>query len=112
MYKLNSVDGARFNGTYVMSKSYDIIPTITFTADGRFIDNGVVRVLYHEGNTCVNPGFKQGSGTYEVRNHTMLFNYADGRKIKIAFIGTDYDKNNLSPSTLRMSYNDDPMTRQ
>ena len=112
MYKLNSVDGARFNGTYVMSKSYDIIPTITFTADGRFNDNGVVRVLYHEGNTCVNPGFKQGSGTYEVRNHTVLFNYTDGRKIKIAFIGTDYDKKNLSPSTLRMSYNDDPMTRQ
>ena len=112
MYKLKSVDGARFNGTYVMSKSYDVIPTITFTADGQFTDNGVVRVLYHDGNVCVNPGAKAGSGTYEVRNHTIHFNYADGRKVKIAFLGTEYDKSNPSPPTLRMSYNDDPMNRQ
>ena len=112
MYKLNSVDGARFNGTYVMSKSYDMIPSISFTADGQFTDNGVVRVLYHDGNVCVNPGFKAGSGTYEVKNHTVHFNYADGRKVKIAFLGTEYDIKNQSPATLRMSYNEDPMTRQ
>ncbi len=112
MYKKNSVDGARFNGTYVMSKSYDVIPTITFTADGQFTDNGVVRVLYHDGNLCTNPGAKAGSGTYEVKNHTIHFNYADGRKVKIAFLGTEYDKSNPSPPTLRMSYNDDPMNRQ
>ncbi|MBA3673792.1 MAG: hypothetical protein H0W75_02360 [Chitinophagaceae bacterium] len=112
MYKLKSVDGARFNGTYVMSKSYDVIPTITFSADGKFNDNGVVRVLYHNGNVCVNPGAKAGSGTYEVKNHTIHFNYTDGRKVKIAFLGTGYDKSSPSQATLRMSYNDDPMNRQ
>ncbi len=112
MYKLNSVDGSRFNGTYKMSESYGIIPVITFTANGQFADNGVIRVLYHEGSNCVNPGFQQGSGTYEVKNHTVLFNYSDGRRVKIAFKGTDFDKSNSSPLTLRMSYNDDPMTRQ
>ena len=112
MYKLKSVDGARFNGTYVMSKSYDVIPTIKFSADGKFNDNGVVRVLYHNGNVCVNPGAKAGSGTYEVKNHTIHFNYTDGRKVKIAFLGTGYDKSNPSPATLRMSYDDNPMNRQ
>jgi hypothetical protein len=111
-YKLNSVDGARFSGTYKMSESYEMIPIISFTADGKFTDNGVVRVLYHDNNTCINPGFKPGSGTYDVKDYTITFNYTDGRKVKIAFLGTDYDKSNPSPPTLRMSFNEDPMTRQ
>ncbi len=111
-YQLPSVDGARFNGTYVKSQSSDIIPAITFTADGRFTDNGVVGALYYDGIVCVNPEVKPGSGTYEVKNHTIHFNYSDGRKVKIAFLGTDYDKNNPSPATLRMSYTDSPINRQ
>ena len=111
-YKLNSVDGAKFSGTYKMSESYEKIPIITFTADGRFTDNGVVRTLYHDGTNCVNPGFVPGSGNYTVKDFTVTFNYTDGRKVKIAFFGTDYDKSNPSPATLRMSFNEDPMTRQ
>jgi hypothetical protein len=95
-----------------MSESYGIHPVITFTADGKFNDNGAIRILNHEGNTCVNPGFKPGSGTYDVKDYTVTFNYTDGRKIKIAYLGTGYDKNNLSPATLRMSFNDDPLNRQ
>ena len=111
-YKLNSVDGARFNGTYKMSESYEMIPVISFTSDGKFTDKGVVRVLCHEGTNCVNEGYVPGSGTYEVKNYTVIFKYTDGRKIKIAFLGADYDKSQLSPATIRMSYNEDPMTRQ
>ncbi len=111
-YKLNSVDGAKFSGTYKMSESYEIIPVITFTADGRFTDNGVVRTLYHDGTNCINPGFVPGSGNYTVKDFTVTFNYTDGRKVKIAFLGTDYDKSNPSPATLRMSFNEDPMNRQ
>ena len=111
-YKLNSVDGAKFSGTYKMSESYEKIPIITFTADGRFTDNGVVRTLYHDGTNCINPGFVPGSGNYTVKDFTVTFNYTDGRKVKIAFFGTDYDKSNPSPATLRMSFNEDPMNRQ
>ncbi len=111
-YKLNSVDGAKFSGTYKMSESYEIIPVITFTADGRFTDNGVVRTLYHDGTNCINPGFVPGSGNYTVKDFTVTFNYTDGRKVKIAFLGTDYDKSNPSPATLRMSFNEDPMNKQ
>ncbi|HWR32578.1 MAG TPA: hypothetical protein VN451_03590 [Chitinophagaceae bacterium] len=111
-FQMPSVDGARFNGTYVMSEAYEKIPVITFTADGRFTDNGAIKVLYHEYTDCVNPGLLPGSGTYEVKNYSILFNYTDGRKIKIAFMGTGYDKSNPSPSKLLMSYDENLLTRQ
>jgi hypothetical protein len=111
-YKLNSVDGARFNGTYTMAKSYEMLPVITFTTNGQFTDKGVIRVLCHEGNTCINDGFAPGSGTYEVKNHTVIFNYTDGRKVKLAFLGAGFDKSQSSPATIRMSYHEDPLNRQ
>lgn len=111
-YSLPPVDGARFNGTYVMSEAYGKIPVISFTADGRFTDNGAVKVLYHEYNECINPALNPGSGTYEVKDYTITFNYSDGRTIKIAFLGTEYDIKNQSPAVLRMSNNEDPMVRQ
>ncbi len=112
LYKINSVDDATFNGTYTMSESNGERPIITFTPDGKFTDNGAIRNLFHDGNTCVNPGFIPGSGTYEVKDFTVTFNYNDKRKVKIAFLGTGYDKSKTGPPTLRMSFNDDPMNRQ
>ncbi len=109
---LSSVDGAKFNGNYIMSEAYGMIPSISFSADGKFTDKGAIRILYHEYTECLNPAITPGSGTYEVKNNSMLFNYADGRKIKIAFPGTGFDKNNPSPSTLTLSFNEDTMNRQ
>ena len=110
--QMPSVDGARFQGTYTMSEAYGKIPSIRFTSDGKFVDNGAVRVLYHEYMDCINPALQPGSGTYEVKDYTVHFNYADGRKIKIAFIGTGFDMKNQSPQELRMSNNEDPLIRQ
>ncbi|MEO7049083.1 MAG: hypothetical protein ABI091_27510, partial [Ferruginibacter sp.] len=111
-YKLESVDGARFSGTYVMSQSYGKIPSINFTADGKFTDNGAIKILCHDYIDCVNPATAPGSGSYEVKNYSIHFNYSDGRQIKIAFPGNGYDKRNPSPSTLLMSYNEDKLTKQ
>lgn len=111
-YQLPPVDGARFSGTYVMTEAYGKIPSITFRADGSFSDNGAVRVLCHEYNDCINPALLPGSGTYEVKDYTITFMYTDGRIIKIAFLGTEYDIKNQSPDVLRMSANEDPMMRQ
>ena len=111
-YQLPSVNGAKFNGTYIMTEAYGKIPSITFSADGKFSDNGAIRVLTHEYNDCINPGLTPGSGSYTVQDYTITFNYNDGRKIKIAFLGTEYDINNQSPAVLRMSNNEDPMTRR
>ena len=86
-YKLNIVEGAKFNGAYKMSESYEIVPLNSFTSDGRFTDQGILRTLVHEGTTCINEGYAPGSGTCEVKNYTVIFKYTDGRKIKIAFLG-------------------------
>lgn len=111
-FQMPSVDGAKFNGTYVMSKVDEKNPVISFTADGKFTDNGAVKILYHEYTDCLNPGLLPGSGTYEVKNYSILFNYTDGRKIKIAFLGTGYNKNNQSPAILAMSSNEDELKKQ
>jgi hypothetical protein len=110
--KVKSVDGATFNGTYVMSEVNGKIPSITFTTDGRFTDNGALKVMYHEYIDCLNAALLPGSGTYSVKDFTVTFNYSDGRKIKLAFLGSGYDKSNPAAPVLRMSYNHDPLTRQ
>lgn len=111
-HKLNSVDGARFSGTYIMNEAYEKIPVITFTADGRFTDNGAIKALYHESDDCTNPGLAPGSGTYTVKNHSVIFHFSDGRKINVAFLGSGYNINNQSPATLTMGFNEDEMRRQ
>ncbi|HEY6063557.1 MAG TPA: hypothetical protein VIV35_08110 [Chitinophagaceae bacterium] len=116
--KTNPVDGARFNGVYALSSKNFLgeetgkTSVIGFTADGRFSDNGALKILSHESVECLNTAKTPGSGTYEVKNYSVVFNYTDGRKIKIAFIGSDYDRSNQSPAMLRMSFNEDPMIRQ
>jgi hypothetical protein len=111
-YRLPSVDGATFNGTYTLSEVNGKIPAITFTSDGRFTDNGALKVLYHEYIECLNPALNAGSGTYEVKDYSVTFTYSDGRRIKLAFLGAEYTKGNPSPATLLMSYNEDRLTRQ
>ena len=110
--KLNPVDGSKFNGTYIMSEAYGIIPALSFTSDGKFIDNGAVRILYHEYTDCLNEALMPGPGTYEIKNNSLIFSYADGRKIKTAITGSGFDKNNSSPATLTLSFNEDVMKRQ
>jgi hypothetical protein len=110
--KLNSVDGATFDGTYVLRELNGTTPSITFTARGGFTDNGALKVLYHEYIDCLNPARSPGSGRYEVRDYSVIFHYGDGRRVKIAFLGVGYDKSNPSPAVLRMSSNDDEMKKQ
>lgn len=111
-YKLPSVDGATFNGTYVLGAVDGKIPSITFTTDGRFTDNGALKVMFHEYIGCINRAAAPGSGTYEVRDYSVVFTYSDGRRIKLAFLGAEYTKGNPSPATLRMSYNEDKLVKQ
>ncbi len=113
-----SVDGARFNGTYAFSsktftgEETGKTPLISFTADGKFTDNGGISIMYHTSVSCLNEAKEPGSGTYEVKNYSVIFNYTDGRKIKIAFMGSGYDKKNQSPAMLALSTNEDVFTRK
>ena len=111
--RLNDVDYVKFSGTYVMDEWNRMIPTVTFTPDGKFIDKGAIRILYHEYVDCLNPALEPGSGTYELKNHSIIFQYSDGRKIKIAFTEAGFDKNNTDPSsTLLVGFNNDVLKRQ
>ena len=111
--KLNDVDYVKFSGTYGMSEWNGTIPTISFTPEGKFTDNGAIRILYHEYTDCLNPALAPGSGMYDVKNHSLIFNYSDGRKIKIAFTEAGFDKNNADPSsTLVFAFNNDVLKRQ
>ena len=110
--KQNPVDGTKLNGTYALSEWNGIIPSISFTPDGKFIDKAALRILYHEYVDCLNPALTPGSGTYEIKNHSAIFTYNDGRIIKIAVTGTGFDKNNSSPATLTLSFNEDVMKKQ
>ena len=111
--KLNTVDYVKFDGNYLMSEWNGTIPSISFTTDGKFNDKGAIRILYHEYIDCLNPALIPGSGTYAVKNHSLIFNYSDGRKIKIAFTESGLDKNAADPSsTIRVSFNNDILKRQ
>jgi len=111
--KLNDVDYVKFSGTYAMSEWNGTLPTISFTPDGKFTDNGAIRILYHEYIDCLNPALAPGSGMYDVKNHSVIFNYSDGRKIKIAFTEAGFDKNSADPSsTLVFAFNNDVLKRK
>lgn len=110
--KLNSVDGAKFDGTYVMNETYGKIPVITFSADGRFTDKGAIKALHHVSDDCSNPTLAPGSGVYEVKDHSIVFSFSDGRKVKVAFLGSGYDIKNRSPAMMTMGFNEDEMRRQ
>jgi hypothetical protein len=111
--RLNDVDYVKFSGTYVMDEWNGTIPTVTFTHDGKFTDKGAIRILYHEYVDCLNPALAPGSGTYELKNHSIIFNYSDSRKIKLAFTEAGFDKNNADPSSrLVVGFNDDVLRRQ
>jgi hypothetical protein len=67
--------------------------------------------MYHEYVDCLNLALNPGSGNYEVKNYSMIFNYSDGRKIRIAFLGDSFNKNNPSPAFIVISSNEDEMVR-
>ena len=114
--KVPSVDGALFNGTYVFSgtaASWERIPpSITFTTDGKFIDAGALDILNHQTTDPYNITEKPGSGTYKVKDFTLIFDYTDGRHLQLVFMGGGYNKKNPSPATLTLSFNNDTLYKK
>lgn len=114
--KLRSVDGVRISGTYIFEsdRAAKAQPSITFSADGKFIDDGAINVLYHNSTEReeLNIAARPGSGTYEARNYSMIFTYTDGRRLQIAFSGLLFDRKDPSPKQLTLSFNNDVMTRR
>lgn len=109
---LAPVDGARLEGTYALREHNGKIPKITFTADGRFKDEGAIHVLEHSLYKLTSLTAKPGEGTYEVKNYTILFHYSDGREFQAAFLGLGASKGDPKPGALTLGFNLDTLTRQ
>jgi hypothetical protein len=113
--RMPSVDGAVFDGTYAFASAEGSNPSsISFTADGMFTDRGALNILNHRtrNSPFMNVTLQQGSGTYMIKDYTVKFNYSDGRVVKLAFPGRNFDRNNPSPQELVLSFNYDEITRQ
>jgi hypothetical protein len=110
--RVESVDGAKFDGTFVMAESYEKIPVISFTAAGRFDDKGALRALDHDYTNVFAVPREPGSGTYSVKDHTVTFRYDDGRVYLLAYPGTDYVKGEAGPGKMMLGFHEDTLTRK
>jgi hypothetical protein len=111
--KVPSVDGAVFNGTYGFTGDFGgKNPTVKFTPDGKFIDYGGLDVLHHATMDPFDITEKTGSGTYKVKDFTLIFDYTDGRHLQLAFMGEGYDKKDPSPKSLTLSFNNDTIYKK
>ncbi len=111
--RLDAVDGMRWDGTYAFKAEADgRTPSIAFAKDGTFADDGAIKVLEHSLYALHSTGDKPGRGTYEVKNHTVIFRYADGRTFTCAYLGLLCRKDEPRPATLRLGFNNDTLTRK
>lgn len=97
LYKLASVDAVKLSGKYVngipgwsTGGNYPYSPNqaqpmIEFMANGTFNDMGAFVTNFTMPGQY--PERAPGNGTYEIKNFTLILNYADGRKITKAFSG-------------------------
>jgi hypothetical protein len=101
--KLTSPDGIRLKGTWAFESG----ESLTLNPDGSFTDNGVLCIvehsLYYKPYTAT---ADPGSGTYEIRSFTVIFNYSDGREFRCSFPAFNIDKNNTSPPFLYFGKDD------
>ncbi len=90
------VDGLRLNGSWTSWEEPDNPDLdkgalgqkalIRFSANGQFTDEGIFNTAlqYHRDGTSVTTA---GSGTYEIRNYSVILRYSDGHLKQAAFTG-------------------------
>lgn len=110
--KLPPVDGARFDGTYALPEDNGRVPQITFTAEGRFSDQGALAVLEHSLYRLKSDVRKPGEGAYEVKNYSILFKFDDGREFTAACLGQGLKAGDLRPAELVLGFNSDTLRRR
>lgn len=110
--RLAPVDGTRWDGMWAFAVPEGKAPSIAFTKDGRFADDGAIKVLEHSLYPLHSTGDKPGAGTYEVKNYTVVFRYDDGRTFTSAFVGLGYKKGELRPESLVLGFNHDTLKKK
>jgi hypothetical protein len=108
--RVSEIDNLVLNGTWGLEDANGNIATIRFGSDGSFTDNGALQVLDH---SIYYYSIAQGggSGKYFIKDHTIVFNYNDGRELRVAFPGSQFT-NEKSPQQLVLSFNEDVLIKQ
>jgi hypothetical protein len=83
-HRCANVDGKKLNASYtsygdphdptLLTLPYGQKPVITFNADGTFLDEGLFNTAF-----VLDPQPAPGSGTYEIKNFSIIMKYADNR---------------------------------
>jgi hypothetical protein len=93
--RVGSCDGLRIEGTYrldALPSKYEPrpIPTIRFTADGKFSEDGLIHDA--DPGTLDKPTIMPatgGRGTYSIGKNTLELSYDNGTKLNLTFLATN-----------------------
>jgi hypothetical protein len=84
---------------------------LSLTSDGRFQDQGALRVMEHATYPFpLTPS--AGRGTYVVSRHTIAFRYDDGREFRLAIPGVPAGTGSGTPAQLWLGFNLDAVSRR
>lgn len=107
--KLPASDDIYLNGNWC---EFNGSACISFSADGRFSDNGVIRAIEHRPTTCNEALPEKGQGTYEVHCHSLVFHYSSGLTSQTALPGLGLEKGNPSPDKLILGWQNDVLNKK
>ena len=110
--KIPSIDNVKLAGKWTISDQSDRPASLLLRADGTFSDDGALKVLDHSLYEYYSIADGGGSGKYSIKDYTIIFNYDDGRELRIAFPGLDFNTSDPSPSKLILSFNNDILVKQ
>lgn len=88
-YKCESVDGLKLNGVWgwtpdtARPQDNTLTHAIRFSKNGQFTDYGIFTIDLNEPD--MDPQDAPGSGTYQIRDFSLILNYSDGRVIQKSF---------------------------
>jgi len=91
-YRCAIVDNYKLNSSYTpYSDPTDLTtfyssgdrPVISFKSDGTFVDEGLYK--FDDLNLFFPYFTKKGSGTYELKDYTLILNYSDSTKVQASF---------------------------
>jgi hypothetical protein len=85
---------------------------ISFTPDGRFNDQGGVRRMEHTLYDVYSETPESGTGSYEIRNYSIVFHFTGGTTYQAAFSPLNSQNKNPDPPELHLGFNDDLFQKQ
>lgn len=110
--RMPDVDDTKLNGTWMIKGANDQPFYVTFKTDGTFTDQGALKVLDHTVYDYYSIADGGGTGSYFIKDHSIVFTYSDDRVLQIAFPGLQFTRNNNSPGELILSFNNDTLVKQ